>query len=83
MDVVVAWEQFERAIYACMTTGGAKEAELSWTFTYSSTKKQRPSKATYKSSYDGGCDGASSSFTNTCNKDDAALELPLAVTATA
>lgn len=74
------WEQFERAIYACMTDGGAKKASLSWSFTYSSTKDQRPSKASYHASYDGGCDSTSSTFTNTCNKD---LELPLAVTATA
>ena len=76
-----AWEQFERAIYLCLSTGGAKTADLSWTFTYSSTKKQRPSKASYKATYDGGCESASKSFTNPCNKD--VLELPLAVTATA
>ena len=39
-----AWEQFEKKIYACVKDGAAT---LSWTFSYASTKDQRPSKATF------------------------------------
>ena len=62
-----SWEQFERAIAACMDGGGASTAKLSWEFHYDSTSKQRPSTATYSASYDKGCSAASQSFSNACD----------------
>ena len=61
-----AWESFERAIKACMTTGGATSADLKWTFKYPSTSQTRPTTATYASSYNKGCPAASQSFDNVC-----------------
>ena len=59
------WESFERAVYACVKDS---DATLEWTFTYSSSKDQRPSKATYKAAYEsGGCDDASKTFENPCD----------------
>ena len=59
------WESFERAVYACVKDS---DATLEWTFTYSSSKDQRPSKATYKAAYaSGGCDDASKTFENPCD----------------
>ena len=67
-----AWEQFEKKIYACVKDGAAT---LSWTFSYASTKDQRPSKATYKVAYAAGsaCDDASESFENPCDQATATL----------
>ena len=66
------WEQFEKKIYACVKDGAAT---LSWTFSYASTKDQRPSKATYKVAYASGssCDDASESFENPCDQATATL----------
>lgn len=60
------WESFERTIAACLDSGGASSATLSWTFSYSSTSCRRPSTATYSTRYNAGCSSASKSFSNAC-----------------
>ena len=62
-----AWERFEKAIRACMD-GGAKRAELSWTFAYASDSDTRPTTASYSVSYDSGCPAASKTFSNACDE---------------
>ena len=44
---------------------GSVKASLSWTFSYSSTSKQRPDKMSYSASYSSGCSSAHQSFENT------------------
>jgi len=77
-----AWEVFERGIADCMQ-GDASSAKLSWTFTYSTSSRQRPSQASYSVSYDKGCSAASQSFVNTCTSSapDAATLVEAATTA--
>ena len=52
-------------------------ADLSWTFSYASSSRQRPAYATYSVTYDEGCPAASQDFQNTCTSADheAALQL--------
>lgn len=58
------WAQFEDDIYDCIK-GGASSASLSWQFTYESTSKTKPYKATYSVTYSGGsCSAVSASFAN-------------------
>ena len=65
-----AWESLERDIAGCMS-GDASSASLKWTFTYSSSSRQRPTTATYAVSYDKGCASASQSFSNACTSSEA------------
>jgi hypothetical protein len=66
------WEQLEKAIYACLKTGGASKATLSWTFSYSSTSSERPTTATYHASFDEKCSAMHQSFSNKCDHGESA-----------
>ena len=45
-----AWRSFEADVYDCIH-GSSTKATLSWTFTYASTTKTRPSSMVYAASY--------------------------------
>eukprot|EP00658_Telonema_sp_P-2_P044984 TRINITY_DN3288_c0_g1_i4.p1 TRINITY_DN3288_c0_g1~~TRINITY_DN3288_c0_g1_i4.p1 ORF type:complete len:199 (-),score=44.61 TRINITY_DN3288_c0_g1_i4:346-942(-) len=60
------WKAFEGEVYACIKTGGAQTAKLSWTWQYSSESKTRPKTMTYHATYDKGCTSNKQSFENTC-----------------
>jgi hypothetical protein len=39
-----SYVQFEDSIYQCITTKGVSYADLTWTFSYSSTSKTKPNR---------------------------------------
>ena len=60
-----AYAQYEDSIYQCISTKGATSADLSWSFTYSSTTRTKPIGVTYRAKYTGGsCLDTSKDFTN-------------------
>jgi len=60
-----SYAQYEDVIYTCITTKGVNYAELSWTFTYSSNTKTKPTNVKYDVRYMGGtCTSTSKTFTN-------------------
>jgi len=60
-----SYAQFEDGIYQCITTKGASYADLSWSFSYSSTTRTKPSSVKYDVKYiDGSCTSVSKTFSN-------------------
>jgi len=60
-----AYAQYEDSIYQCIMTKGATSADLSWSFTYSSNTKTKPTGVTYRVKYtDGSCSDTTKDFTN-------------------
>jgi hypothetical protein len=58
------YAQFEGKIYECIKSG-AKQATLSWKFTYDNTSRTMPSQVTYSAAFDqGDCTHLTSTFTN-------------------
>jgi hypothetical protein len=60
-----AYAQFEDSIYQCITKKGVSYADLSWSFSYSSTSKTKPDSVKYDVKYIGGsCISTSKTFSN-------------------
>ena len=59
------YAQYEGDIYACLSTGGASKASLSWSFSYESTSHTKPNGVTYSASFtSGSCTSMSKKFSN-------------------
>jgi hypothetical protein len=60
-----SYAQFEDSIYQCITTKGVSYADLSWSFSYSSTTRTQPSSVKYDVKYtDGSCPSINKTFSN-------------------
>ena len=60
-----AYAQYEDTIYNCLMDKETIYADLSWSFTYSSTLKTKPNSVTYNVKYTGGyCSSISKTFNN-------------------
>jgi hypothetical protein len=60
-----AYAQYEDTIYNCLMDKETIYADLSWSFTYSSTSKTKPNSVTYNVKYTGGyCSSISKTFNN-------------------
>ena len=60
-----AYAQYEDSIYQCIVNKGSTSADLSWSFTYSSSTRTKPIAVTYRVKYTGGsCVDTTKDFTN-------------------